>query len=182
MAILNTVGIRVDPVLNYNFVIGLLDSSSSLAKSIALSAINDIAVGGFNECSGIEMTLEIEEYKEGGVNDKVQKFPTRVNWSNITLKKGVGVTTALWDWFYGFVEGNGKRRDGVIVLMTELHVPHNIWRFKRGLPVKYTGPSMNASQSNVAIESIEIAHEGAYQVAFVSAGATVVSNVAELAT
>jgi phage tail-like protein len=47
-------------------------------------------------------------------------------------------------------------------------VPNNIWHFRRGLPVKYTGPAMNATQSSVAIEAIEIAHEGIYQV-FVSA-------------
>jgi phage tail-like protein len=166
MAVLNAVGIRTDPVLNHNFVISLIDSSSTLAivQSAALSAIFDVALGGFSECSGLEMSLKIEEYREGGRNSAVLKFPTRVEWSNITLKKGLGAGTALWDWHYGFVEGKGKRRDGVIALLTDLHIPHNIWYFRRGLPVKYTGPSMNASQNNVAIESIEIAHEGIYQV------------------
>ena len=44
-------------------------------------------------------------------------------------------------------EGKGKRRDGLIVLMNELHLPSHIWYFRRGLPYKYSGPSMNASQS-----------------------------------
>lgn len=184
MAVINAVDVRADPVLSYNFVIGLLDSSSTLAviQSAALSALTDIAVGGFSECSGVEMTLEVEPYKEGGRNGEVLKFPTRVDWSNITLKRGVGVTTALWDWFYGFVEGQGKRRDGVIALLTELRLPHNIWYFRRGLPVKYTGPSMNAAQNNVAIEAIEIAHEGVYQLPFVGAGATAATDIIELLT
>ena len=170
-------GIRTDPVLNHNFVISLLDTSStlSMAKSIALSAIFDILAGGFSECSGLEMSLQVEEYKEGGRNGETLKFPTRVTWSNITLKKGIGAGTALWDWHYGFAEGKGKRRDGVIALLNDLHLPNNIWYFHRGLPVKYTAPPMNASQNNVAIEAIEIAHEGIYQVPYVGLGTAAVT-------
>lgn len=184
MAVLSVVGVRSDPVLGYNFLISLLDTSSALAlaKSIAVSAIMDVALGGFSECSGLEMSLEIEEYNEGGRNGNTLKFPTRVKWSNITLKKGVGAGTALWDWHYGFVKGEGKRRDGVIILQNDLHIPNNIWYFRRGLPVKYTGPTMNATQNSVAIESIDIAHEGIYQVPYVGFGAAASMGIAELVT
>jgi phage tail-like protein len=166
VALLSQTALRGDPVLNHNFVVSLLDSSSTLALlgSIAMSAIFDVAAGGFSECSGLEMSLQVEELKEGGNNGRLLKFPTRVTWSNITLKKGMGAGTTLWDWHYGFTQGQGRRRDGVIVLLTDLHVPNNIWCFRRGLPVKYTGPALNATQSSVAIESIEIAHEGLSQV------------------
>lgn len=184
MAALGEVGIRLDPVLSHNFLVSLIDSSSTLAlaKSAAIAAIADIAVGGFNECTGIEMSLELEEYKEGGRNSEILKFPTRVNWSNITLKRGVGAFNVLWDWFYDFVEGKGKRRDGIIVLQNEMHVPNNIWLFWRGLPVKYSGPTLNAGQSNVAIESIEIAHEGIYQVPYVGMGAAATTGAAGAVT
>jgi phage tail-like protein len=173
MAILGKTAVRGDPVLNHNFAISLIDTSSTLAiiGSSALSAILDVAVGGFSECSGLEMSLKVEDYREGGRNSTVLKFPSRVEWSNITLKKGIGSGTELWDWHYGFVEGKGKRRDGVITLLTDLRVPNNIWYFRRGLPVKYTGPSLNATQNNVAIESIEIVHEGIYQLPSVGLGA-----------
>ena len=173
MAVLGAVGLRSDPPLADNFIISLLDTSSSLAlaKSAALSAIGDVAAGGFSECSGLEMTLEVQEYQEGGRNGHTLKFPTRVKWANIVLKKGISSGTALWDWHYGFVEGRGRRRDGLIVLLNDLHLPHNIWVFRRGLPVKYTGPTLNAPSNNVAIESIEIAHEGLYQVPGVGYGA-----------
>jgi phage tail-like protein len=157
--------LRADPLLVHNFAISLLDTSSGLAMSgaAALTAVSDIVVGGFSECSGLEMTMDVADLEEGGNNGNVLKFPGRVKWSNITLKKGVGFSTALWDWFYGFVEGKGKRRDGVIALLNEERIPSLIWCFSRGLPLKYTGPAMNASQSTVAIESIEIAHEGLLQ-------------------
>jgi phage tail-like protein len=183
MAALGAIGVRSDPILNHNFLISLIDTSSTLAlaRSATLSAITDVALGGFSECSAVEMSMQPEEYKEGGRNGTVLKFPNRVTWSNITLKKGVGASTALWDWHYGFVEGRGKRRDGVIVLMNDLHLPNNIWFFRRGLPVKYSGPMMNGTQNTVAIESIEIAHEGFYQVPFVGLGAAAASAGAGLA-
>src|SRR5580765_972628 len=140
MALLSQTALRGDPLLNHNFVISLIDSSStlSLLGSVAMSAVFDVALGGFNECSGLEMSMQPEEYKEGGRNGTVLKFPSRVTWSNISLKKGIGSGTALWDWHYGFVEGKGKRRDGLIVLLNDLHIPKNIWYFRRGVPVKYT--------------------------------------------
>jgi phage tail-like protein len=171
MALLSAVGVRADPLLNHNFVVSLTDSSSTLAGGgpPPSSAILDIAVGGFSECSGLEMSMQPEEYKEGGRNGAVLKFPSRVTWSNLTLKKGLGVGSALWDWHYGFVEGQGKRRDGMIMLLDESRAPATVWFFRRGLPIKYSGPSLSATQSNVAIESIEIAHEGLHQVAGIGA-------------
>src|SRR6266849_119226 len=161
--------LRSDPVLNHNFVVSLLDTSSVLATvgSGLVSTLLDVVVGGFSECQGLEASMKIEEWNEGGNNGTVLKFPGRVSWTNITLKRGVAANSSLWDWFYGFAQGHGKRRDGVIALLNERLAPSNIWYFRRGLPSKYSGPQMNATQNNVAIESIEIAHEGIYQLPFI---------------
>ena len=180
MAALSQTALRTDPVLNHNFVVSLLDTSSVLATlaSAALSAVLDIAVGGFSECSGLEMSMKVEDYMEGGNNGTVLKFPGRISWGNITLKKGIGSSSALWDWHYGFVLGQGKRRDGAIVLLNEFHVPNTVWFFRRGLPLKYTGPALNATQNSVAIEAMEIAHEGIYQIPFVGAASGIASAIA----
>ncbi|HWX65692.1 MAG TPA: phage tail protein [Rhodanobacter sp.] len=156
---------RNDPLLNHNFLISLIDTSSllSVIGTIA-SKVLDSAVGGFSECTGIEMAMAPEEYKEGGRNGGLLKFPTRVTWSNLTLKRGLANSTELWDWHYGFAIGEGQRRDGMITLLDEQRSTRCIWYFTRGLPIKYTGPALNATQNNVAIETIEIAHEGLYQV------------------
>jgi phage tail-like protein len=66
----------------------------------------------------------------------------------------------LWQWHYNFSLGIGKRRDGMVILQDEQHNPSVVWSFTRGLPVKWTGPTFNAGQSQVAFEEIEIAHEG----------------------
>jgi phage tail-like protein len=148
-----------DPLPCYNFYITLLDSSNVVGTVI--SAVVNFAVAGFSECNGLDASIEMFDYKEGGQNGFVHKFATRTSYSNITLKRGVVYQNDdLWKWHFSWVQGQGKRRDGLISLMDEGRNPLKVWKFKRGLPVKWTGPSLNASQSNVAIESLEIAHEG----------------------
>lgn len=166
MALINSVGARLDPVMGYNFTINLIDSSSSLTPSAQAfkSMLVDTVLGGFTECTGLEMTLDLEEYHEGGNNSGPLKFPTGIKWSNIVLKHGIGVSSELWDWHYSFVLGKGKRKDGVITILNDMHLPAHIWYFKRALPVKYSGPALNASESKVAIEALEISHEGLYKV------------------
>ena len=75
--------LRADPVLSHNFIVSLLDTSSTLAiGSAALSAISDVLLGGFSECSGLEASMKVEDYNEGGNNGTVLKFPGRMSWSN----------------------------------------------------------------------------------------------------
>ncbi len=147
-----------DPFRGFNFVISLLDSSSALA--LAVSALSSAPLAGFSECSGLEMSMDIEEYKEGGNNGTILRFPTRVKWTNLRMKRGMTFAGDLWQWHYDFAQGVGTRRDGIIVLQDETQTPSIVWSFTRGLPIKWTGPSFNAGQSQVAFEEIEIAHEG----------------------
>jgi len=149
---------RTDPYRAFNFLITLMDSASVLGT--VLSLISKMPVAGFSECTGLEMSLDIEEYKEGGNNGTILRFPTRVKWTNLRLKHGLAISNDLWLWHYGFVEGTVQRHDGIITLMDEGGSPAKAWAFKRGLPVKWTGPALNATQGQVAFEEIEIAHEG----------------------
>jgi phage tail-like protein len=166
-----TTGTREDPLLAFNFQVSLMDSSSSALgaqgaalTTVTLSSVGLTRVAGFSECSGLEGSLELHEHMAGGHNGAVLRFPTRVKWLNLQLKRGLGRDMELWTWFHGFTTGNAVRKDGVIVLQNERHEPRTVWGFRRGLPVKYQGPTLNAGQSSVAIEAIEIAHEGLYQV------------------
>jgi phage tail-like protein len=166
--------IRFDPMMAYNFHIALIDSShtvvdpnhllagtdSGLSVMQVVSAVAGALLGGFSECTGLDTQIETEDFKEGGLNDRVRKFPTRTTWSNITLRRGVGLGEDLWLWRNDYVLGKGKRRDGIIVLETDLHIPLKVWHFTRGLPVKWTGPAFHARNSEIAIEALEIAHEG----------------------
>lgn len=151
--------LRIDPLGVFNFYLTLIDTSDVVGTLITM-AVN-YKVAGFSECTGLDATVEVFEIKEGGLNDHVHKFPTRASHGNITLKHGViYLYDDLWTWHHAFVTGRGKRKDGVIVLMDEARQPAKVWKFKRGIPMKWSGPALNAQQSNVAIESLEIAHEG----------------------
>jgi phage tail-like protein len=163
---------RRDPLLAYNFQVSLLDSKSGGpgAGTVALSTMGLRSVAGFSEVSGLEMTMDVENHMAGGINDRVLKFPGRVRWANLIFKRGVVArrdpldTSDLWTWFQSYLDGQGMRKDGVITLLNEQRKTAVVWGFRRGLPAKWTGPSLNATQSAVAVESIEIVHEGLYQI------------------
>ena len=141
-------GDRNDPLPAFNFVVQLIESDGSQRT-----------VAGFSECSGLESTLEVEEYQEGGVNDRVHKFPSRFTFANITLKRGVTLDSTLREWHQNLLRGQTERRDGLILLLNEARETVLAWKFERGLPVKWTGPGLNASASEASIETLEIAHE-----------------------
>jgi phage tail-like protein len=159
-----------------------MDSASSTGKAVMTIAINTLTNNidaGFNECSGLEMSLEVEEYQAGGNNGTVLKFPTRVSWGKLVIKKGIVKNTDLWDWVYGYTEGKVVRKDGMITLLGEKGQAHTVWKFKRGLPVKYSGPQFNAQQNAVAFETIEIEHEGLELLTGASGLASAVGSVVE---
>jgi phage tail-like protein len=151
--------LRIDPLGAFNFYITLIDSSNLVGT--VLTAVLGYAVAGFSECTGLDATVEVADYREGGVNGYVHKFATRATYSNLVLKHGaIYLYDDLWDWHYSWVQGTGKRKDGLIVLLNEAGLPAKIWKFKRGIPTKWVGPTLNAAQSAVAFESLDIAHEG----------------------
>lgn len=138
-------GARVDPYRNFNFLV----------------EIDGIAQAQFSECSGLDSTVESIDYREGGENTTVRKLPGKTTFSDITLKWGVTDSTELWDWHYQAVQGNLQRKTGSIVLFDLANSTEVArWNFVNGWPTKWEGPSMNATGSEVAIETLTIAHEG----------------------
>jgi phage tail-like protein len=161
--------IRRDPLMGCNFSVALLpskDADGPGAGTIALSTSGTRSYAGFSEVSGLDLTMTIEEHEAGGINDRVLKFAGRIKWSNLVLRRGVVGRrdplddTDLWTWFNDYLEGRGKRKDGLITLLGADRKPVHVWSFQRGLPARWTGPSLNAGRSEVAIEALEIAHEG----------------------
>ena len=137
-------GDRRDPFLAFRFEVRL----------------DDLSVAGFSECSGLQLEIEVQDYPEGGMNTFVRKFPGRVKQTNITLKRGI-VDREMWDWYYDLTQGRLTMRNGSV----RIHDPSNEeieveWHFRDAFPCKWVGPDLNASQNNVAIESVEICHQG----------------------
>ena len=124
--------------------------------------------GGFQECSGLEVEMDIQEYLEGGRNDGVVRRAGRAKYSPIVLKRGMflkeeaGVNRELWQWIQGVVAGLRPiaRYDGIIQVMDVGDTVAATWVFDRGLPAKIRGPELNAKTGEIAIEELHIAHEG----------------------
>jgi phage tail-like protein len=126
--------------------------------------------GGFAECSGLELEADVREYLEGGRNDGVVRRVGRVKLSPLVLKRGMlagagggEVNNEFWHWLTSMVSGAlpVARYDGEIrVDDPSGNRPLARWIFERGLPLKVTGPSLNAKTGEIAVEELHIAHEG----------------------
>lgn len=159
----------------FNFVVSLRKSAaaasgaSGTADAPAPDPGTALCDGGFQECQGLEVEMDVQELVEGGRNDGVIRRVGRGKYGNITLKRGMfygdddQVNTALWAWLQGILAGErpvprydgtvqAMGADGVTVLAT--------WTFDRGLPVKVSGPQLNAKSGEIAMEELQIAHEG----------------------
>ena len=124
--------------------------------------------GAFQDCTGLEVEMDVQEYQEGGRNDGVIKRVGRAKYSPLVLKRGMfygsggAVNRDLWRWLQGVVAGERPvaRYDGVIQVMSSGTSVAATWVFDRGLPMKIRGPELNAKTGEVAIEELHIAHEG----------------------
>jgi phage tail-like protein len=122
--------------------------------------IEGLLVGGFTEVNGLEGTIEVEEYREGGVNGYAHKLPGKSSYANLTLRHGLTGIGTLWDWYHHTTEGAIYRRNGTIMLLDPRQIPIMWWNFRNALPVRWTGPTFNATSGEVSVEELELAHEG----------------------
>ncbi len=114
----------------------------------------------FTECSGLGVTVATQKYEEGGDNSVTLKFQGRVDYTNIVLKHGVTESTDLFDWMLRIIRGEFARKNiSIRVLNADLSEIRS-WQFTGAFPVKWTDPSLNTTSGSIAIETLELAHEG----------------------
>ena len=137
-------GDRKDPLRAFNFRL----------------EIGGIQRAGFREASGLDSSQDPAEYREGTDKLTARKLPGLNKYSNISLKWGVSDDKELWEWRKKAMDGKVERKNGSIVLLNEAGEEKVRWNFTDGWPTKWTGPSFNATSNDVAIETLDIAHEG----------------------
>lgn len=117
---------------------------------------------GFSEVAGLTQELQLIEYREGTSPDySTIKMPGLHKYNNITLKRGIGKgDNEFFNWLNTVKLNTIERRDLTISLLNESHEPVMVWKAHNAFPVKVEGPGLKSSGNEVAIESIEIAHEG----------------------
>lgn len=135
---------RVDPEYNFNFRVEL----------------DGITRGAFHEASGFDSTIDVIEHREGGDNLTPRKLPGMTKHSNIVLKWGLAADTDLYDWHRAAIDGDIQRKNGSIVLLDRRGEEKVRWNFFAAWPAKWDGPDFNAEGNDVAIETLELAHEG----------------------
>ena len=128
---------------------------------IKVEGEGDDVVGGFNEVSGLVFETDVQTLRVGGVNDYEHQFPGPSKFpSRLVLKRGMGDTKFLWNWYRSVSRGEIKRKNVTITLHDEQWREPMSWRFKKACPIKWTGPDLRASNSAVAFESLELVHRG----------------------
>jgi phage tail-like protein len=136
---------RKDPFLGFNFAVEL----------------DGITRMGFKGCTGLDSSTTSIKYREGtDPTLAARELPSLLHHSAITLTRGITDDHALWDWRNDVVQGKGTRHDISIVLRDDLGNERIRWNVKNAFPTKWAGPSFDAASDAVAVETLELTHEG----------------------
>ena len=114
---------------------------------------------GFSEVSGLGNETEVIEYRAGS-QSRTLKIPGRHVHANIVLKRGLTSDGSLWAWRKQILDGVPDRRSGSITVFDDAGQQVARYNFYEAWPVRWEGPTLNAAVSEVAIETLELAHEG----------------------
>lgn len=134
---------RTDPYRGFNFLV----------------EIDGITQAGFQECSGLDATTDVVDYREGADPNHVRKLTGLNKFSAISLKRGITDSDELWKWRQTVLDGNTVRKNGSIILLNESGAEKLRWNFMDAWPSKWTGPSLNSTTTAVAVETLELTHE-----------------------
>jgi len=116
----------------------------------------------FSEVTGLTIEYEVVEYRDGSSPEaRFIKMPGLLKNNNITLKRGiVKGDNEFYQWINTVSLNQVERRNLTVSLLDENHAPIMVWKVKNAWPVKLESPLLNAQAGDVAIESLELAHEG----------------------
>lgn len=137
-------GDRTDPYRNFRFLL----------------EIDGITQAGFSEVSGLEISTDVVDYREGNELPWVRKLSGLNKYIELTLKWGTTDSAELYEWYMKSVNGAAERKNGSVVLQDETGEEKLRWNFINAWPSKWTGPSFNATANEVAIENLTLVHEG----------------------
>ncbi|MDF2959248.1 MAG: hypothetical protein K0S39_983 [Paenibacillus sp.] len=137
-------GERKDPYRNFRFRV----------------EVEGIQQAGFSEVSGFDASTAIIEYREGNETITPRKLPGLAKYGNITLKWGVTDSMDMYNWMQESLQGKTARKTVTIIAIDEEGADVATWQVIEAWPSKYTAPNFNGTGSEVAIEFLELAHEG----------------------
>jgi phage tail-like protein len=135
----------IDPYASFNFLV----------------EIDGITSAGFSECTGLNAEANMIEYREGNESLTTRKLPGLIKFGNVTLKRGVTQNRELLDWFKTVTDGDIDRKQTMsVVLLDEQRNETVRWNLLNAWPSKYVVPDLKANANEIAVESLELCHEG----------------------
>jgi phage tail-like protein len=114
----------------------------------------------FTEVSGLQMEMDVTDYEEGGNNGFVHRLPGRARANSLTLKRGMTRSNEFLKWYGEITQGRITRRNLSVVMYDVAGNELTRWDVVNAYPVKWIGPQLAADGSVIAIETLELAHEG----------------------
>lgn len=137
-------GERNDPYRNFRFRV----------------EIEGLEQAGFSEVAGFDVSFDVVQYREGNEVITTRKLPGLARYGNITLKWGSTESMELYEWVQECLEGTIERKTVTIIAIDDEGGDVATWQVIEAWPVRYTAPGFNGSGAEVAIELLELAHEG----------------------
>lgn len=122
---------------------------------------DNVIAGGFTECTGLTVETEVEERREGGLNEFAHKLPKGTKYGTLTLKRGFLDTTDLWDWNARVIAGQTEQRKNLSIVLLDGEGNDKIrWDVREALPIKWSGSELKSDGNTVMIETLELVHHG----------------------
>jgi phage tail-like protein len=132
-----------------------------------LFEVDGVEIGVFREVTGLQVTVAVDEIREGGQNGFAHKVPGRMSWPHLVFRRGVTESDALFTWLSkssgeGFA-GNGSkitRSTGAVTAITASGERLRSWEFNEVFPVRWKGPDFAVGSNQPLEEELEVAHHG----------------------
>ena len=133
----------------------------AVASRFSLEIDSGLTIAGWTKVEGLGAEVVMETREEGGTNDFVHQLPTRVKYPNIKLTRPVDEDSAeILKWISEFRTGFAVGQTCEIQAQGEDGEKMISWKIRGIIPVRWTGPQLDANTSNIATETLEIAHHG----------------------
>lgn len=134
---------KKDPARNFNFLVNIGGSQV-----------------GFSEVSGLGVDIMPIEYRTGADKDIIRKLPGLQRFTNIVLRRGIVVDRVLWDWLDATARGESTAANVTVSLLNHHKEPALTWRISDAWPCRWSGPTLDATSNAIALETLELCHEG----------------------
>ena len=136
------------------------DAYSAFSFRVEVGEGDDQQVAFFKSVSGLSVETEVVDYQEGGNTGPIRKLAGATRYANLRLTRAFTGDRSLFDWHATIQKPNPVRVNGRISMLDRQGTLVATWTFVNAFPVKWSGPDFDASTNEIALETIEIAHEG----------------------